>query len=158
MTDTTPSYGASPTALTVTNLQSLADGAFWQSAAQDNDTAGAMLVRIFLTIVTTTTAAAAVGDIRLLVAGSVDGGTDFAGGASGTEGAYTVVGNSDDHLTLLDFITIDATETTARTYEIEVVLENVPKDYSLIIEQNTGAALASSGNSVEILIEKFSQA
>ena len=96
MTTTTQNFGTN-TALTVTNLHSLGDGAWWQSAVIDNGTVKGLWMELFITILTTTTAGSD-DFVDVYLAGSTDGGTDFAGGASGSEGSYTVVGNSDEQL------------------------------------------------------------
>ena len=143
--------------LTVTNLHSLANGSFWQSDAVDNGTVLGMWLEIFLTILTTTTAAAdALGTVDLYFAGSLDGGTDFQGGASGTEGSYAITGDNDEkHLDLIRSLSCDAIETTARTYKYRAVVHDLPEDFALIIANQSGAALGASINAVEYRINKY---
>lgn len=159
MTTTRKTYDTSPSSLTVTNLHSLGNDSWWQSAGLSNvgttgdNTDGAGIVRIHLRIITTTTAASAVGKVTIYVAESLDGGTIYAGGASGSEGSYTITGNSNEQLRYVDSVAIDATETTARTYDFATRLVDVPKDYSFVVHQETGQALASSGNFFKILAQ-----
>ena len=159
MATATVNFGAN-TALTVTNLQSLADGSYWQSAAIDNGTIKGFWAEVFVTIVTTTTAAAdALGSIDLFMASSVDGGVDFQGGASGTEGSYAITGNNDEkHLDLVRSFSCDAIEVVARTYKYRAVLHNLAEDFALIIANQSGAALAAAGCAVEYRIHKYDSA
>jgi len=156
MTTTTTNFGTN-TALTVTNLQSLGNGAWWQSAKIDNGTIKGMWMELLVTILTTTTAGNnATCDVYM--AGSVDGGTDFEGGASGTEGTYTVVANSEDQLTLIGAMPVDASEVTARTFKKRFVVHDIGEDFSVLIENNTGTAIGAAANSVEYRIHKYDSA
>lgn len=147
------SFGSN-TALTVTNLQSLGDNAYWQSAVIDNAT-GAFTLEVFLTIATTTTAGSAAGRVDVFLAGSTDGGTDFAGGATGSQGTYTDAANTRvRQLRLIGTMPIDASETTARTLKFHMVAAQLPEDFSLVLGNQTGTALASSGNAVEYRLNK----
>ena len=156
MATTTTNFGTN-TALTVTNLHSLGNGAWWQSAVIDNGTIKGMWIELFVTILTTTTAGSD-GKIDVHYAGSTDGGTDFAGGASGTEGSYTVVGNNDEQLELIRSIKIDASETTARTYKARLVFHDIGEDFAILIENNTNTALGATVNAVEYRIHKYDSA
>lgn len=154
MATITQDFGTN-TSLTVTNLHSLADGSFWQSSAIDNGTTKGFILELFITIATTTTAASNVGYIDVYYAGSTDGGTDFAGGASGTEGSYTNSGNNNvRHMELIASLYCDATETTARTFEYRRNFRDIGEDFSIVIGNQSGAALASSGNLVEYRIHR----
>jgi len=153
---TTQNFGAN-TALTVTNLHSLGDGAWWQSDVIDNGTIKGMWMEVFVTILTTTTAGnnATCG---VYMAASVDGGTDFEGGASGTEGSYTIVANSEDQLTSIGSMPVDASEVTARTFKKRFVVHDIGEDFSILIENNTGVAIGATVNAVEYRIHKYDSA
>ena len=156
MATTTTNFGTN-TALTVTNLHSLGNGAWWQSAVIDNGTIKGIWMEVFVTILTTTTAGNnATCDIYM--AGSVDGGTDFEGGASGTEGSYTVTANSEDQLTLIGGMPVDASETTARTLKKRFVVHDIGEDFSILIENNTGTAIGATVNAVEYRLHKYDSA
>ncbi len=147
-----PSYAASPDALTVTNLHSLGDGAFWESANRDNDVDKALAIDIFITLVSTTTAGDADGYANVYIAASVDGGTDFAGTSpDGTESTETFVASQYKNMDRIGTIPMDASETTARTFKQNFRVDLPPKDYVIVIEQQSGVALGSSGNLVEIM-------
>lgn len=145
-------FGAN-TALTVTSLQSLGDNAYWQSAKIDN--ADGLWMELFITIATTTTAGDASGYLELYLAGSTDGGTDFAGGATGTQGTYTDAANTRKaQLRNIGTVGIDASETTARTLKFHAVVHDLPEDFAIVLGNQTGTALASSGNAVEYRLNK----
>ena len=156
MATTTQNFGTI-TALTVTNLHSLGNGSWWQSAAIDNGTIKGLWMELFITILTTTTAGSnATCDVYM--AGSVDGGTDFEGNASGTEGSYTVVANSEDQLTLIGGMPVDASETTVRTFRKRFVISDIGEDFSILIENNTGTAIGATVNAVEYRLHKYDSA
>jgi len=120
MATVTTNYGTN-TALTVTNLHSLGNGSWWQSASIDNTSTKALWMEVFVTILTTTTAGSNA-NVDVYLAGSNDGGTDYAGGASGSEGSYTVTANSSDQLRFIGSMPVDASETTARTFKWQVAV------------------------------------
>lgn len=142
--------------LVVTNLHSIADDAFWQSVKVDNSVIKGFWLEVYLTIVTTTTAAAdALGVINLRLAASEDN-TLFAGQLTGVEGAYSDTLNLDHrHTTPMASFSCDASETTARTYRYRAILHNVPEFFALLVENKSGAALAAAGNVVEYRINKY---
>lgn len=131
----------------VTALNSLATAAYWVGATFVNSTNLAFEVEIFVTILTTTTAGSD-GSCDIYVAGSVDGGTDFAGGVTGADTTYTPVGDDISMLQFLGSMTY-TNETTARTQRKRFVLSNVPKDFKLVIFNGTGAALGATTCAVE---------
>lgn len=156
MATATQNYGSN-TPLTVTNLHSLGSNSWWQSAAIDNGTVKGFWVELFITILTTTTAGTD-GYVHVYYAGSTDGGTDFAGGASGTEGSYTITGNSNEQLTLIESIPIDASETTARTYKARLEFHNIGEDFAILIHNESGTALGASTNAVEYRLNNYTSA
>jgi len=154
----TTTYGTN-TALTVTNLHSLGDGSYWQSAAIDNGTVLAQWAEVFVTILTTTTAGSATGTVGLYLANSTDGGTDFAGGASGSEGAYTDTANVDPkHLKLIAVFPCDASEVSARTYKYHAVIDSLSEDFVLVLRNGSGTAIGASTNAVEYRLNKYTSA
>lgn len=156
MATATQNFGSN-TALTVTNLHSLGDAAFWQSAKIDNGTVKGFWLELFITILTTTTAGSD-GSIEIYYAGATDGGTDFAGGASGSEGGFTVVGNSDEQLRLIGIMPVDATETTARTYKFRIAMDMIGEDFAIVIKNSTGTGLGATVNAVEYRLNKYDSA
>lgn len=153
MTTTTTNFGAN-TPLTVTALQSLANGSWWQSDVINNGTTKGLWMEIFITILTTTTAGIN-GEIDVYYAGSTDGGIDFEGGASGIEGTYSVVANSEDQLTDIGAMLVDASEVTARTFKKRFVVHDLSEHFAILLENNTGTGLGATINAVEYRIHKY---
>ncbi len=156
MATTTVNFGTN-TALTVTNLHSLGNGSWWQSAKIDNGVIKGLWIELFVTILTTTTAGSNA-TVDIYMARAVDGGTDYAGGASGTEGSYTVTANSSDQLQLIGSMPVDASETTARTFKFALQVDQLSEDFSIVIENNSGTALGATVNAVEYRIHKYDSA
>lgn len=137
----------SVTAPAVTALNSLASAAYWASPNFDNATNLAYEVEIFVTILTTTTAGVT-GSCDIYVAGSTDGGTDYAGDVTGSDAAWVPVGDEVSELDFLGSMTYTS-ETTARTQKQRFLLSNVPQDFKLVILNSTGAALGATTCAVE---------
>ncbi len=157
MATATQNYGA-PANLTVTNLHSLADDAFWQSDEQDNSVVKGFWAEVFLTIVTTTSVGDSNGVINLRMgAGRVT--TELAGQMTGSEGTYDDLLNLDfRHTTPIGSFSCDASEASARTYKYRTVIHDVAEFFALLIENKSGVALASSGNEVRVRIHKYDSA
>ena len=132
---------------TVIALNSLASTAYWTSPNFDNDINLAFEVEIFITILTTVTAGTT-GSCNVYIAGSVDGGTDYAGGVTGTDAAWTPLGDDVSHLQALGSLKYTS-EVLARTQRKRFVLSNVPKDFKIVIYNGTGAALGATTCAVE---------
>lgn len=157
MATATQNYGTA-TVLTVTNLHSLGDNAFWQSGEQDNSTVKGFWAEVFLTIVTTTGVGDANGVINLRMgAGRLT--AELAGQMTGTEGTYSDTLNLDyRHTTPIASFSCDAIEATARTYKYRAVIRDLPEFFALLIENKSGQGLASSGNEVRVRVHKYDSA
>jgi len=157
MATATQNYG-STSVLTVTNLHSLGDDAFWQSASIDNTAIKAFWAEVYVTIVTTTSVGDANGVVNLRMAASEDN-TLFAGQLTGSEGSYADSLNLDHrHTEAVRSFPCDAVETTARTYRYRAIIHNLPQYFAFLIENKSGTAIASSGNVVEYALHKYDSA
>ena len=155
MATATQNFGTN-TALVVTALHSLADDLYWQSAVIDNGTIKGFWMEVFITILTDTSAGDAAGVIELFLAASVDAGTDFAGGATGTEGTYTDTANVDPkQLRRVGSMPCDASEVTARTYKWSTPVHDIGEDFALVIRNRSGQALGATVNLVEYRLHKY---
>jgi len=124
----------------VTNLASLAAGAYWVSTDVDNDTALAHEIEAFISLLTTTSLGID-GGVDVYIAGSVDGGTNYAGGITTESNAtYTPVGDDVSHWDRLGTMNYSA-ETTARTMKKRFNIMDIPKNYKYVIYNRTSVAL-----------------
>lgn len=149
------SYG-SYTAMTVTNLQSLASSATagWQSARVDNQTSVLALdYEIFVKLTTANTAPANDKAAYVYVSPAIttDGGTTWLqsdGGTttlpSGSEGTYTIASPND--LKLLGVLSYTTQQMVMQGSFLlsNAVGQNMPDGFSIIIINFTGAALSTS--------------
>jgi len=137
----------SNTAATVTSLQSLGNNGYWQSASISNATVLGLWLELFITIATPATGSAT-GYIEVFYAGSTDGGTDFAGGASGTQGPYSTSSSNDPGaMEHLGRFPCDATGATSKKYRIAVPY--IGEHFAIVIKNVCGASLSATGNAVE---------
>jgi hypothetical protein len=157
MAEATQVYGTT-TPLTVTNLHSLGDDAFWQSDKITNAAVKGFWAEVYVTIVTTTGVGDANGVINLRMAASEDN-TLFAGQLTGSEGSYSDTLNLDHrHTTPVASFPCDALEATARTYRYRAIIHDLPEFFAFLIENKSGQALASGSNVVEYRIHKYASA
>jgi hypothetical protein len=135
--------------LTVTSLQSLASGSYWQSAVQDN-TAN-LFGEVFVGLTVSAGSGAQTNKQIVVYAYSdVDGTPHYTDGASGSEGTFTPTA-SPVNLAQIGFMNITAVSTVF--YGEEMSLSRafggvLPGKYGIVIFNNVGAALNASGNAV----------
>lgn len=152
------SYGTY-TALTVTNLNSLASSATvgWQSVRIDNQTATKALdyeIAIKLTSAATAPANDKAVYVYLSQAVTTDGGTTWIhadGGTatlpSGTESGYTIA--SPNNLTLLGVLNYTTiSQVIQGTFFLSQAFASMPDGFSIIVVNFSGAAIAATGNIV----------
>ena len=132
-------WGAA-TGITIT-LTSLADAALRQSASVDLGALGTPPEDVLIEL-ETKGIAGGIDIILVWVAISVDAGTTFTGGASGSDAAFT--GEVDD-LVLLGAIKANTTVAKRKTWLLGNVLSAMPDIFSIIVENQSGAALSAAG-------------
>lgn len=140
------------TAQTVTiTLTSLGDGAWRQSASVDNGTNKYIDAHLGGSIQVGTTPTDGT-TIDVYAYGTYDG-TNFTGGASGSDAAYTADGEEDE-LRLIQVITVDATSDQDYVFGPISIAQAfggvLPETWGIIVENNTGAALNATGTNNEI--------
>lgn len=135
-------------ALAVTALNGLAAGAYWVSPDVDNDTENADEIEAMFNIATTTIAGNN-GGVDVYIAGSVDNGTTYAGGIT-TESDATYTPNGDDvsEWTNLERL-VYTSETTARTLNKRVLIDDVPRNFKYVVYNDTDTAFNATGCSVD---------
>lgn len=138
----------------VTALNSLASAAYWVSPDFDNATNLAYELDIFITLLTTTTEGTT-GTVDVYIAGSNDGGTNYAGGiTTQSDATYTPTGDDVSELRFLMSFTYTA-ETTARTLEKLARLHDIPKNFKLVVYNGTGTGLGATTCAVEYQSIKY---
>lgn len=150
MSDLQVKYGSQAQAITIT-LANLADGALRQSASIDNSTLKFFDTRIGGKI-TTGTSPTTGSVITLYAAASVDGGTIFSGGASGSDALFT---EQEDQLFLLGQIIVASTSDKAYEFGPFSLLEAmkgfaIPDTWAIVVKNDTGAALNSTGGNHDV--------
>lgn len=131
--------------ITIT-LTSLADGAARQSAAITLSGLGAN-VRV-----TTKAAAANTGTCGVYFAGAL-GDTTYAGGASGSDAAYTAA--QLDNLEKLGDITLDGTNAVTKLFSIGAKFGGaMPSKGAIVISDDSGGALSATAGDHVVEIEE----
>ena len=126
----------------VTNLASLASGAYWVSPNVDNNSALAHVIEMLLSILTTTTLGTD-GGVDVYIAGSLDG-TTYAGGITiESDATYTPTGDDVSHWDLIGSLKYTA-ETTARTLEKRLALFDIPKNFKYVVYNRTGEVFGAT--------------
>jgi len=150
MTILTTTYDTADT-ITIT-LASLADGSFRQSASFDNTTDNFVDALIGGKIMTGTSPSVNK-SINVSIYATYDNGTTFTGGASGSDAAYTADGE-ESLFNRIATILVDATSDQQYVWGPRSVKELfggvLPSDFGIIVENDTGAALNSTGGNHEI--------
>lgn len=152
----TTTFGASPTALAVTALHSIANNTFWKSAAVNFSTNSPMFILVQVTLVTSTTAGSATGYSNVYLACSPDG-TDYDANLTAGDAAWTSTSPSaaeqSKSFQLLGRISMQSTAAASYTYRRSFFVppSTLPKYGVFIIENQRGATLAASGNAVKYL-------
>jgi hypothetical protein len=148
------SYRATNTSLTITALNSLANSTsqttgIWESAVLDNTTN--LDVDEIVTIQATTGASgvSASGFLGVYVYGCLGGTTTCTDGLSGTQGTASLTNPTN----LIKVATCNAvansTAYVCGPFSVSSAFGGtLPPKWGVVIQNNTGAALASSGNSV----------
>lgn len=149
MADIKTKYGTSNQTITCT-LASLGNTSLRQSTVIDNTTNLFLDALVELKIKTNAAGTSSTGYVAVYAYGTVDGGTDYTGGASGTDGAYS---NLKDNLVLIGTISATANATTyIKHFSIASAFGgNMPAKWGIVVENQTGAALDSTeGNHAKI--------
>jgi hypothetical protein len=149
-----PLFTGSANTLTAT-LASLATGSARSSAAVNNTSNLYEDVLIFVTITPPTTGVSGTGYVNVFGYGSLDG-TNFPESGVGTDAAATI--SSPANLPLLAQITVNANSGTRASFKYGPFsfcrtfgLDRLPPYWGVVVQNNCGAALAASGQSITYL-------
>jgi hypothetical protein len=152
MPDIKQKYGTINQTVTIT-VASLASTSLRQSTSVDNRTNLFLNAIVTAKIKTNAAGTSATGYVAFYVYGTVDDGTTYTGGASGTDGAYTA-----EKLNLIPIgrgLVANANATTYQTtFDIASAFGGVmPALWGVVVENQTGAALDATGGSHSVVYQ-----
>lgn len=142
-------FGTSNQSITCT-ITSLTNNSQRQSTAIDNSTNLYLDALVFLTIKSAAASTSASGYCNVYAYGTVDGGSNYSDGASGTDGSITLT--SPPNVRLVGTVNVVANSTTykAGPFSIAAAFGGImPEKWGIIVENKTGATLdASVGSAI----------
>lgn len=153
MTDYSRIIPASETTLALTGLTTtLADGQQWASAGIDLNFAGdspqAAITDVLFGGYVQVGASGVDGTLGLYVSVSLDGGTTYSGGVSGTAGEDNTLDLTSGALTIVDrfYTATNGAVIEFPVYSLKRAVGCVPDAFALVIDNATGASLAADTN------------
>lgn len=150
MADIKAKYGSSNQAITIT-LASLADNAYRESTAVDNSSNCFLDALVQVKILVTASAPAGEACVNIWAYGTADGGTTYSGGATGSDAAFgSSAGQLIGNCRLIGVINCDAASETFESDLMSVAAAFggvLPDHWGIIVQNQLGAALESSGQS-----------
>lgn len=148
MANQTINYGTTAAVGVGTALNSLANGSAAQTDAVLNGTTKAVDYEVE---VVTNALAGNTGAIDVWVAASLDAGTSYADGATGTAGAFTAANRKNARwLGSVNLNGATAVRATLAQSVAQAFGGVVPERFALILTNNSGAALAASGHAINV--------
>lgn len=149
MTTTKELFGSSGQSITCT-ITSLANAGARQSAAVDNSSNLYLDALVTATIKTASSGVSATGNIAIYAYATVDGGTTYTEGASGSDAAITLTVPTNAKLVgVINAVAISFTY-TGGPFSIAAAFGGVlPQKWGIIVQNNTGAAFDATTASVE---------
>lgn len=141
--------GTSAQAITCT-ITSLANGSARQSTAIDNTTNLFMDALVSLTVKSGASSTSATGHVDVYVGATVDGGSTYTDGATGTNGAFTPT--SPTNLRFLGSINVVANSATYQggPFSIASAFGGIlPAEWVIVVINNSGATLDASVGSAQ---------
>src|SRR5581483_2433704 len=149
-----PSYRATNTSMTVTSLNSLANSTsastgIWGSAAVDNTTNLDVDELVTVQLTSGASGVSASGNALIYVYGGIAGTTTCTDGMSGSQGTQTITNPTNLILAYTCNIVANATVYTCGPFSVANAFGGVvPGKWGVVVRNQSGAALAASGNSV----------
>lgn len=145
MADVKIAYGSADQTITVT-IASLGSGSARESTAINNTTPLMLDALVQVMVHTNGSGTSANGYVSLYVYGSIDGASTYSGGATGSDAAITLT--SPPNHRLLGTITANANNTSYKSalFSVAAAFGGVlPARWGIIVDNQTGAALNSTG-------------
>src|SRR5574338_428192 len=155
MATVSTTHGGSPTSLAVTALHSAATNTFWKSAAIDFTTNDPVWVQLQVKLVTAASGAgSATGYANVYLACSNDNSTYDANISAGDAAWSSTNPTTAEYAKSLRFLgrmAMGTTQTSSYTWVGTFNFDNPPKYAVVVVENQCGKALNSSGNVVSYL-------
>lgn len=136
---------ASSSALTIT-LASLANGSARESTAVSNTTNLYLDALVTVKVKTASSGTSTTGYLTVFAYGSIDSGTSYSDGVTGTDASFTVA--TAPNLRILGVVNVSANSTTYTSAPFSVAQAfggTLPEKWGVVISNSTGAALDSTG-------------
>ena len=137
-------YGTSNQSITCT-ITSLTNNSYRQSTVVDNGTNLFSDVLVTVKAKGNSTGVSSTGKVIIYAYGTADG-TSYDGGASGTDGSYSIPTGGSINLALLGTLNIDAnSKTDQQTFSIAQAFGGtMPSKWGIVVLNSTGATLDAS--------------
>lgn len=149
MTTTKESFGAQGVAITCT-ITSLTTTSARQSAALDNTTNLYLDALVTATIKSGASATTTTGTAVIYAYGTVDGGTTYTEGASGSDAAITLTSPTNARIIGIINIVANATTYTGGPFSVAQAFGGIlPQKWGIIVLNSTGGTLDASTASCE---------
>lgn len=151
-------YGTSNQTITCT-LASLTTGSLRQSTAVDNSSNVFQDVLVMVKIKTAGSGTSATGIVNVWAYGSVDGGTTYTDGATGTDGAFTPTNPANARLLGVLNCVANSTTYVGGPWSVAAAFGGImPDHWGIIVENKTGGTLdATEGNHAKLYQGVLSQ-
>ena len=137
-------YGSNNQAITCT-ITSLTNGSQRQSTAIDNTSNTFIDAMVFVTVKTNASGTSASGSCNVYAYGTVDGGSNYSDGATGSDGSITLT--SPPNMRLIGTINCVANAATykAGPFAVSLAFGGVlPDHWGIVVENKTGGTLDAS--------------
>ena len=137
-------YGTNNQAITCT-FTSLTNNSQRQSTAIDNTSNVFIEALVFVTVKSGASSTSSTGYVNVYAYGTVDGGTNYSDGASGSDGSITLT--APPNMRLIGTINVVANATTYKggPFAVSVAFGGVlPDHWGIVIENKTGGTLDAS--------------
>lgn len=153
MADIKQKFGTSNQTITIT-VASLANNAARESTAIDNSTNLFIDAEVFVKVKSAAASTSSTGSVAVYAYGTVDGGTTYTEGATGTDAAITLT--SPPNAPLIGVVNVVANATTYRRGPFSVAAAfggTLPEKWGIILVNLSGATLDSTAGNHSVVYQ-----
>ena len=142
-------FGSSGQSITCT-INSLTNTSARQSTAIDNSTNLYIDALVNVTIVSAASSTSSTGYVAIYAVGTVDGGSTYGEGAGSSDAAITLTVPTNAKLIGILNVVANSTTYHSNPFSVAAAFGGVlPQKWVIIVQNESGATLASSGNSAQ---------